>query len=128
MPRVVHLDKAFHIFGYLKAHTKRKMGFNPAHPAINENRFYKCYWTGFYRDAEEEIPGYMPVARGNFMSNHCFVDVNHAGKTETRQSQTGILLFSNSAPIIWSGKSQHSVEASTFGSEFTAINNALEIM
>ena len=49
MPRVVHLDKAFHIFGYLKAHTKRKMGFNPAHPAINENRFHKCDWEEFIR-------------------------------------------------------------------------------
>ena len=30
-----HLDQAFHIFGYLKAHPKRKLVFDPAHPAIN---------------------------------------------------------------------------------------------
>ena len=35
MPRVGHLEKTFHIFGYFKTHPKRKFGFNPAHPAIN---------------------------------------------------------------------------------------------
>ena len=38
-----HLDQVFHIFGYLKAHSKRKLGFDPEHPAINENRFHQCY-------------------------------------------------------------------------------------
>ena len=52
MPRVGHLKQAFHIFGYLKAHPKRKLGFDPAHPAINENRFQKCDWTEFYRYTE----------------------------------------------------------------------------
>ena len=70
----------------------------------------------------------MPVARGNFMSAHCFVDANHVGDTETRKFQTGILLFCNGAPIIWFSKRQKSVESSTFGSEFTVMNNALEIL
>ena len=56
-----------HIFGYLKAHQKRNLGFYPAHPAINENRFQKCDWTEFYRNVEEAIPGNMPVSRGNFI-------------------------------------------------------------
>jgi hypothetical protein len=42
MPRVGHLEQALHIFGYLKTHPKRKLAFDPAHPAINENRFQKC--------------------------------------------------------------------------------------
>ena len=55
MPRVGHLEQAIHIFGYLKTHPKRKLAFDPAHPAINENRFQKCDWTEFYRDASEAI-------------------------------------------------------------------------
>ena len=43
MPRVGHLEQVFHIFGYLKAHPKRKLGFDLAHPAINKNRFQQCY-------------------------------------------------------------------------------------
>ena len=62
------------------------------------------------------------------MSTHCFVDANHAGDTENRRSQTGILLFCNSAPIIWHSKRQNSVEASTFGSESTALKNATEMI
>ena len=97
MSRTGHLEQAFHIFGYLKTHPKRKIAFDPAHPAINENRFQKCDWTEFYRDAREAIPNNMPTARGKSMSTHCFVDANHAGDSETRRSQTGILLFCNSA-------------------------------
>jgi hypothetical protein len=37
MPRARHLEQAFHIFGYLKTHPKRKIGFDPSHPEINEN-------------------------------------------------------------------------------------------
>jgi hypothetical protein len=32
MPRVGHLEQALHIFGYLKSHPKRKLGFDPSHP------------------------------------------------------------------------------------------------
>ena len=106
-----HLKQSFHIFGYLKDHTKRKMGLDPAHPAINENRFQQCYWTVFYKDTDEVIPGNIPVARSNFMSTHCFVDANHTGDIKTRRYHTGILLFYNSAPIIWFSKRQNSVEA-----------------
>ena len=93
MPREGNLEQAFHIFGYLKAHTNRKLGFNPAHPAINENIFYKCDWAESYRGAEEFITGNMEVARGKFMSTHLFVEANHSGDTETRQSQTVKLFF-----------------------------------
>jgi hypothetical protein len=128
MPRIGHLEQALHIFGYLKLHPKRKLAFDPAHPAINENRFQQCDWTEFYRDASEAIPSNMPAPRGKCMTTHCFVDANHAGDTETRRSQTGILLFCNRAPIIWFSKRQNSVEASTFGSEFTAMKNAVEMI
>ena len=128
MPWVGHLEQAFHIFGYLKAHPKRELFFDPAHPDINENRFQQCDWTEFYRDAKEAISGNMLFSRGNFISAHCFVDVSHAGGTETGRYQTGILLFCNSAPVIWFRKRQNSFYSSTFGSEFTEMNNTVEII
>ena len=70
----------------------------------------------------------MTVTIVNFMSKHCLVDANNAGDTEKRRSQTVILLFFNSAPITWFIKIQNSVEASTFGSEFTAMKNTVEII
>ena len=101
MPQVGHLEQALHIFGYLKANPKSKLGFNPAHPTINENRFQQCDWNEFYRNSEETSPGNIPVLRDKFMLTHFFVDANYAGDTETRQSHTGILFFCNRAPIIW---------------------------
>ena len=62
------------------------------------------------------------------MSMHFFVDTNHAGKTETRKSQIGILMFCNSATIIRFINRQNSAEASTFGSEFTVMKNSVEII
>jgi hypothetical protein len=41
--------------------------------------------------------------------------------------QTGILLLCNKAPIIWHSKRQNTVEASTFGSEFQAMKNAVDL-
>ena len=84
MPRVRHLKQEFGILGYLKAHPKRKLGFDLAHPDINENWFQQCDWTGFYREAEEAIPGNIPVARGNFILTHCFVDAYPYGDTKKR--------------------------------------------
>jgi hypothetical protein len=113
VPRAGHLEQAFHVFGHLKMHPKRKLAFDPAHPSMQENRFQPCDWTEFYTDA----------------LMHCFADANHADDTETRRSQTGVLLFCNStARIIWFSKRQNSVEASTFESEFTAVKNAVEMI
>ena len=95
---------------------------------INERMFRKCDWRDFYQDVEEAIPGDMPPPRGNPMSTHCFVDASHGSDRTTRRSQTGILIFCNRAPIIWYSKRQNTVEASTFGSEFQAMKNAVELI
>jgi hypothetical protein len=126
MPRAGHLEQALHAFGCLKTHPKRKLAFDPAHPDVDENRFQKCDWEEFHRDTRD-IPGIAPTAQGNVMTTHCFVDANHAGDAETSWSQTGVLLCSNGAPTIWFSKRQNSVEASTFGSEFTAMKNTVEM-
>ena len=62
------------------------------------------------------------------MTTHCFIDANHAADKVTRGSQTGILIFSNQAPILCFIKRQNSVESSTFGSDFTALKNAVELV
>jgi hypothetical protein len=128
MPREGHLQQLYRMFGYLKIHPKRKIAFDPQHPAINELRFKKCDWHDFYRDAAEAVPGDMPAPRGNIMSTHCFVDASHGSDRATRRSQTGIRIFCNKAPIMWYSKRQNTVEASTFGSEFQAMKNAVELI
>ena len=70
----------------------------------------------------------MPPPRGNAATTDCFVDADLAGNTVTRRSQTGILIFVNRAPVIWYSKRQNTVEVSTFGSEITAMKNAIELI
>ena len=128
MPRSGHLDQVYRMFGYLKLYPKRKIAFDPQHPKINERIFKRYDWQDFYRDVHEAIPDNMPEARGNTMSTHCFVDASHGSDRMTRRSQTGILIFCNKAPIIWFSKRQNTVETSTFGSEFQAMKNAVELV
>jgi Reverse transcriptase (RNA-dependent DNA polymerase) len=128
LPRSGHLDQVYRMFGYLKMYPKRKLAFDGMHPRISERMFKKYEWQDFYRDATEAIPTNMPVPRGNSMSTHCFVDASHGSDRATRRSQTGILIFCNKAPIIWHSKRQNTVEASTFGSEFQAMKNAVELV
>ena len=70
----------------------------------------------------------MPTPLGRSVEIHAFVDASHASDTATRRSQTGILIFVNRAPIIFYSKRQNSVETSTFGSEFTAMKQAVELV
>jgi hypothetical protein len=46
----------------------------------------------------------------------------------TKLSQTGLLIFVNRAIVIWYSKRQNTVEVSTFGSEITAMKNAIELI
>jgi hypothetical protein len=127
-PREGHLQQVYHCFAYLKAKPKRTLAFDSQHPMIDESRFEKCDWHDFYRGAQEPIPGDAPEPRGNVVSTHCFVDADHAGNRVTRRSQSGILLFINTAPILWFSKRQNTVETSTFGSEFVAMRIAVELI
>ena len=51
----------------------------------------------------------------------CFVDTNHAGNVISRRSHTEILIYVQNAPNIWFSKRQNTVESSSFGSEFVAL-------
>jgi hypothetical protein len=110
LPREGHLEQVYHIFAYLKHASRRRIYLDPSYPSISEDRFQEYDWTDFYKYAEDPIPANMPTPRGQPMSSHCFVDSDHAGDKVTRRSQTGILIFCNTAPIISYSKRQNSVE------------------
>ena len=119
-----HMQQVYHIFGYLK----RKFYMNPDYPEISENRFKKFDVEDFYWGSEEPIPNNVPKALGKFIALHCFVDADHASNKISRRSQTGIIIFGNKAPLIMYSKRQNSVQTSTFGSEFMAMRQAVELV
>ncbi|KAL7461578.1 hypothetical protein ACHAXS_001999 [Conticribra weissflogii] len=50
-----------------------------------------------------------------------FVDSDHAGDQCTRRSQSGFLIYLNTALISWYSKRQSTIEMCTFGAEFVAM-------
>ena len=128
LPRIGHLTQVYHIFSYLKTSPRRRLFFDPTSPLISQSRFRTFEWVDFYKDAKEEIPFDMPEPLGKEVSIHCFVDASHASDVATRRSQSGILIFINRSPIVFYSKRQNSVETSTFGSEFTAMKQAVELV
>ena len=130
-PREGHLEAAYHIFAYLKTHTKFGIVFDPKDIILDERAFAAVgvnEWKEFYGDVAEELPPRMPEPLGNAVDITCFVDANHAGNVVTRRSHTGILIFVQNAPIMWLSKKQNTVESSSFGSEFVALRIAKEMI
>ena len=130
-PRTGHLLQAIHIFKHLDIHSKNELAFDTAmhhveEPTLTEARIKSM--KDMYPDAQEDMPPNAPKPRGNALQVNCFVDSDHAGDRITRRSQTGIILYCNSAPIIWYSKRQNTVESSTFGSEFVALRIASELI
>ena len=70
----------------------------------------------------------MPEPLDEGVNVSCFVDADHAGNKITRQSHTGVILFFNRAPIVWYSKQQNTVESTTFGSEFVAMRQAMDMI
>jgi hypothetical protein len=127
-PRKGHLEQALHIFAYLKRCSSCSMVFDDREPVIDESIFKQCNWSMQYPGAKEAIPTNMPEPRGKSVATRCFVDADHAGCLATRRSHTGIIIYVNSAPIVWFSKRQNTVESSTFGSEFIALKQAIDLV
>ena len=70
----------------------------------------------------------MPQPLGNGFKLRCFLYADHAGEYLTCRSRTGFIVMLNNAPIYWHSKKQKTVETSTFGSEFMAMNQAIEYL
>jgi len=137
LPRRGHLDALFHMFGYLKGHHNSEMVFDPSEPDVDLEDFKREDWSlSIYGDVKEEVPpvvafeesgpGDMPEPRGQGFRMVVYVDCDLGGELVTRRSRTGFAVFLNGAPIYWLSKKQTSCEVSTYGSELTAMKQAVE--
>ena len=136
-PREGHLSQACNVFRYLKNrynkgylvmdpekwHIEWSGGADEMHP-----RQRAIYLKEQYPDAEQAYPPDMPEPLGESVFITCFVDADHAGNRVTRRSHTGIIIYVNSAPIMWYSKRQNTVESSTFGSELIAMKQATDMI
>ena len=105
--------------------------FDPTTPEVGMDIFQKKYWS-FYvysspgEELKEEFTPNVPDPLGLPFVMRFYVDADHAGKSVTRRSRSGYIVFLNSAPIYWISKKQTSCDTSTFGSDFFAMKQATE--
>jgi hypothetical protein len=114
------------MYAYLDKHSRSRLVFDDSYVRITDE--LDVDWSSFYPDAKEELPDNMPEPRGKTVQIIVFVDASHACDLLTRRSRTGILIYVNRAPIIWFSKRQNTIETSSFGSEFTALRTAIEMV
>ena len=123
-PRTGHIYQALHIFKYLETHINNDLSFDPLYQKVNsffDPRSLICEMKGIYADTQEDIPTNALMPRGKSVQLNCFVDADHSGDRITRRSQTVIIIFGNSASLLWYSKRKNTVESSTFGLEFIAL-------
>ena len=135
-PRLGHLEQACNIFRYLKKVNSAYVVMDPTPWDVDwigeqgetHPKQLATYMKELYPDAVDQLPHDMPEPLGEGVNISCFVDADHAGNKITRRSHTGIIIFLNSAPIIWYSKRQNTVESSTFGSELIALKQAVDMI
>ena len=128
LPRQGHLAAVFRMYSYLKTRPNARLIFDPTYAHIDYDSFPHENWTEFYGDVEEAIPPNAPRPLGKPVELQCYVDAYHAGDKVTCRSRSGILIYINSAPIVWFTKKQNTVKTSSFGSKFVALKIATEML
>jgi hypothetical protein len=128
LPREGHMAAILHVFGHLKHTGKWSILMDPREPQINEEWFTDHDWFEFYDKATEKLPGNPPKPRGKPVTTTAYFDADHAANRMTRRSHTGIIIFVNSAPVLWTSKRQNTVESSSFGSELVAGRMAVDMI
>ena len=68
----------------------------------------------------------MPEALGTHVVIKYCVDANHAGNMANRRSHSSIIIYINTARIIWYSKRHNTAEASSFGSDSVPLRIATE--
>ena len=127
-PRTNHLTYVLRIFSYLKTHDRSRVVFDYEKRDWSNRDFTDYDWKGQYPGQEDESPPGMPEPLGKSVQINFFCDAAHAQDLLNRRSQTGILIFVNGSPIKWYSKRQNTVEASAYGSEYTALRIAGEMI
>lgn len=125
-PRIGHFRAMLHVFAFLSHHPRCHLVFDAKYVNIDDGPDRD--WYDFYPDAKEQIPPNAPEPLGKEVEMIAFVDSDHAGDLLTRRSRSGVLVYLNRATIYWYSKKQTSIETSTFGSEFTGLKIATEIV
>lgn len=123
-----HMQEVLRIFAFLEKNPKLTLNMDPQEPNLDDTIFNNDLgeFKEYYRDAEEEMPHWMPLPWGVPVVTTAFVDAPHGANKVTRKSHLGYILFVNQAPVKWHSKRQQTVETNAFSSEFLAMKHCIE--
>ena len=105
------------------------MVFDDMYPSFDDSSLFKHgNWESFYPEVSETIPTNVSGARGNSVTSLFFVNADHAECKVTIRFHTGVLLFENRSYIVSYSKRQNTIESSTFGSDFVAMKQSVDLI
>ena len=64
LPIEGHLEVAVHVMSHIDQRYNFRLLYDPSYPEIDHSVFRECYWSEFYRDANEAIPMNTPEPQG----------------------------------------------------------------
>ena len=125
------------MLSYLKKHQNSQMLFDPTEPDVDMDEFHREDWgLIIYGDVKEDM---LPIVsfdesgtddmtdtRGQGFTMTVYSDCDLGSGCVTCRSRAGFDIFLNAAPIYCRSEKQQSCEVSTFGSEFTAMKQAIK--
>ena len=114
LPREGHFEQLLQDFSYLRKYHNSELIYDPSDPVIDEGQFQRRNWMSSelgHVNRKEEMPPKMAELRGQWVTIHAKVDVDHASDTVTRRSILIVCL------CIGGVKSRQM----SFGSEFIAM-------
>ena len=99
LPRVGHLNQAYHIFGYLRKHHNTKLVFDPSDHMVDESAFDKRDWAssefGNFLEQRKELLPNTHQPRGAGFVTRAKVDADHAVGAIIRRSRTEFIACAN---------------------------------
>ncbi len=99
LPREGHMDATLHIIAYLGIHHNSCLCMDPTYPYIDNFQLPLMNWKEFYSNVTEPILPNPPKPLGKPVDIRMFVDSDHGGDKQTRQSHSGFLVYVNIALV-----------------------------
>ena len=126
LPRVGHLNQVHHVFGYLRKHHNTELVSDPSNTMVDKSAFERKDWAssefGHLLEERKELSPNMPQPRGAKFVTRTKIYADHAADDITRRSRSEFIVHTNCDPMVVHVKKHNSVESSSFGSKFMAMN------
>jgi hypothetical protein len=124
-PKRKHLERVYHLIGYLRKHPERWIMIDSSEPGCveGEEQYPEAKQREMheiYPDVVEEIDPRAPKPKGKEIKTACFFDAAMGSEMTRGRGHTGITLFVGRTPVSCISMRQGTAEASSYGSEFIA--------